>query len=284
MEGDLSLSQALGGLRIANQTDDSPPLSPQVPSSHSSHSNGSAPHSQIYIPDLQSLESTASLSLNRSSAPSRDGAPAASLSSQSLPLHSTNSHSPTTPSQSQGSFPPQPRSTYPPQAQIPSRHSSQLISNYGAASAPGNASAYSRISREPSRSSLAGPPSTRLSQRGRSDSDRYRQPQATGPSPLHDGGGVAGESVQGPYNPETGIPPSSADWQEKGAAISVRKEVDANGNVVVRVVKKGVKDFNFGRTLGEGSYSSVGPSSMCTFAPIAADSIFRFWQQRTGRP
>ena len=39
--------------------------------------------------------------------------------------------------------------------------------------------------------------------------------------------------------------------------MSVRKETDANGNTVTRVVKKGVKDFNFGRTLGEGSYSTV---------------------------
>jgi hypothetical protein len=39
--------------------------------------------------------------------------------------------------------------------------------------------------------------------------------------------------------------------------VSVKKETDANGNIVTRVVKKGVKDFNFGRTLGEGSYSTV---------------------------
>ena len=50
---------------------------------------------------------------------------------------------------------------------------------------------------------------------------------------------------------------SSEEWQEKGAAIGVRKEVDANGNPVLKHVKKGVKDFQFKRTLGEGSYSTV---------------------------
>jgi 3-phosphoinositide dependent protein kinase-1 len=35
------------------------------------------------------------------------------------------------------------------------------------------------------------------------------------------------------------------------------RETDADGQAQTRVVKKGVKDFNFGRTLGEGSYSTV---------------------------
>lgn len=50
---------------------------------------------------------------------------------------------------------------------------------------------------------------------------------------------------------------SSEEWKEKGAAVNVRREVDANGNAIQKVLKKGVKDFNFGRTLGEGSYSTV---------------------------
>ena len=50
---------------------------------------------------------------------------------------------------------------------------------------------------------------------------------------------------------------SSDDWQEKGAAVEVRQEIDANGRPVLKHVKKGVKDFQFGRTLGEGSYSTV---------------------------
>lgn len=56
---------------------------------------------------------------------------------------------------------------------------------------------------------------------------------------------------------EGGPLPSSEEWKEKGAAVGVRREVDANGNPVQKILKKGVKDFNFGRTLGEGSYSTV---------------------------
>ena len=59
------------------------------------------------------------------------------------------------------------------------------------------------------------------------------------------------------YATEGGPLPSSEEWKEKGAAVRVRQEVDANGNTVQKVLKKGVKDFNFGRTLGEGSYSMV---------------------------
>ena len=39
--------------------------------------------------------------------------------------------------------------------------------------------------------------------------------------------------------------------------MGMRQETDSSGQVQTRVVKKGVKDFNFGRTLGEGSYSTV---------------------------
>ncbi|CAK7241934.1 MAG: serine/threonine protein kinase [Sporothrix thermara] len=61
----------------------------------------------------------------------------------------------------------------------------------------------------------------------------------------------------GPHGPETTVSKSSEEWKERGAAVSVRKEVDASGKPVYRTVKKGVQDFSFGRILGEGSYSSV---------------------------
>ena len=60
-----------------------------------------------------------------------------------------------------------------------------------------------------------------------------------------------------PYNIEGGPLASSEEWQEKGAAVGRRTEYDANGQPVIKAVKKGVKDFNFGQTLGEGSYSTV---------------------------
>ncbi|OAA58857.1 Serine/threonine-protein kinase domain protein [Cordyceps fumosorosea ARSEF 2679] len=51
--------------------------------------------------------------------------------------------------------------------------------------------------------------------------------------------------------------PSAEDWKDRGAAVGIRREVDANGRSIVRQVKKGVRDFSFGRILGEGSYSTV---------------------------
>ena len=60
-----------------------------------------------------------------------------------------------------------------------------------------------------------------------------------------------------PYNIEGGPLASSEEWQERGAAVGTRREYDEDGRSVIRPVKKGVKDFNFGQTLGEGSYSTV---------------------------
>jgi 3-phosphoinositide dependent protein kinase-1 len=59
------------------------------------------------------------------------------------------------------------------------------------------------------------------------------------------------------YDIDGNAMPSSEEWKDKGAAVGVREEYDANGKLVLRQVKKGVRDFVFGRTLGEGSYSTV---------------------------
>ncbi|KAK9241254.1 kinase-like domain-containing protein, partial [Lipomyces kononenkoae] len=56
-----------------------------------------------------------------------------------------------------------------------------------------------------------------------------------------------------PYQART----RSDDWAERGAAVHVQREADANGKVQVKTIKKGVKDFSFGRILGEGSFSTV---------------------------
>ncbi|EHY53803.1 serine/threonine protein kinase [Exophiala dermatitidis] len=60
-----------------------------------------------------------------------------------------------------------------------------------------------------------------------------------------------------PYNTEDRPLSSSEEWQERGAAVGIKREYDAEGRPVLKAVKKGVKDFNFGQTLGEGSYSTV---------------------------
>lgn len=59
------------------------------------------------------------------------------------------------------------------------------------------------------------------------------------------------------YTPDMPLLTSSEEWKDRGAALGVRKEVDAEGRTILRSVKKGVRDFSFGRVLGEGSYSTV---------------------------
>ena len=78
------------------------------------------------------------------------------------------------------------------------------------------------------------------------------------PNPGTVGGGASGVSLAPEsYTLENGPLSSSEEWKERGAAIGIKQEVDANGRTVQKLMKKGVKDFNFGRTLGEGSYSTV---------------------------
>ncbi|KAL2195667.1 kinase-like domain-containing protein [Corynascus similis CBS 632.67] len=76
------------------------------------------------------------------------------------------------------------------------------------------------------------------------------------------GGGYASipgipQAPPGSYGPEMPMLASSEEWKDRGAAVSVKREVDAEGRTIVRSVKKGVRDFSFGRVLGEGSYSTV---------------------------
>lgn len=63
--------------------------------------------------------------------------------------------------------------------------------------------------------------------------------------------------VGSPYLMEGGPLPSSEEWKDRGAAMGIQREMGRDGRPVSKFVKKGVKDFNFGRTLGEGSYSTV---------------------------
>lgn len=98
--------------------------------------------------------------------------------------------------------------------------------------------------------------------RDNSHSDRsYKQAQyltGNGPIPHRKGSRMGHNNGPGsPYALENGPPASSEDWQDRGAAVGIRQEVDANGRTVSRYIKKGVRDFSFGQTLGEGSYSTV---------------------------
>ncbi|RMZ82657.1 hypothetical protein DV738_g1634, partial [Chaetothyriales sp. CBS 135597] len=98
----------------------------------------------------------------------------------------------------------------------------------------------------PPRRSSRGMGSTRVAKTSTAKTGPSMQP-VTSPSALS----------SSPYSVEGGPVASSEDWQERGAATSTQRGFDAEGKPVVRSVKKGVKDFNFGQTLGEGSYSTV---------------------------
>ena len=140
-------------------------------------------------------------------------------------------------------------------------------SMYGAAAKVDSASDLlgSQVpSREPSRSQRTarpapGPPPTGPPGNGPSG--------ALPPRRSSKGMGTGYASIPGvPFAPPSSnsnygadVPPlaSSEEWKDRGAAVSLRREVDADGRTVIRSVKKGVRDFSFGRILGEGSYSTV---------------------------
>ncbi|GAB7356476.1 hypothetical protein MBLNU459_g7238t1 [Dothideomycetes sp. NU459] len=117
------------------------------------------------------------------------------------------------------------------------------------------------VSRSASRAAAASAMAAHIPSRTASRSYRG-DPQMQMPSPAPINGMPPRRSSKrvpsgSPYALEGGPMPSSEEWKERGAAVSTRQEMDLNGRPVSKVIKKGVKDFNFGRTLGEGSYSTV---------------------------
>ncbi|GKT49463.1 putative 3-phosphoinositide-dependent protein kinase 2 [Colletotrichum spaethianum] len=134
-------------------------------------------------------------------------------------------------------------------------------------------SVYGMLARQDSNNAPGYPdgstPTREPSHRGRSANPARQSqlPSASGPLPPRRsskgmGGGYVSASAappgpRDPYGPEMPLPSSSEEWKDRGAAVGVRRETDANGKTVIRHVKKGVRDFSFGRVLGEGSYSTV---------------------------
>ncbi|PSN73769.1 serine/threonine protein kinase-like protein [Corynespora cassiicola Philippines] len=125
-------------------------------------------------------------------------------------------------------------------------------------------------SRVPHSAMHAGMPTRELSRSDRPYRQSAQLPAGNGPLPPRrssrripmDGPHSTSAPAMGhlsgsPYGLEGGPLPSSDEWKDKGAAVATRQDLDQAGRPVTRVVKKGVKDFNFGRTLGEGSYSTV---------------------------
>ncbi|RWA09791.1 hypothetical protein EKO27_g5335 [Xylaria grammica] len=260
MNNDLSLSRALGGLRIANP-DDATQSPPQSHPTDSELPTQTKPTTDIVIPDSM--------------------------------LHMTQSIPQTTESPRVGgvSVEPEPSSqpsTYGMNGTMPfsnissSRPASALYNT--ALTATGRdqaANSYHILRTDPSRapghneSGRPAPeyspsiPSRESSHRDRTYQNRQAH-SASGNGPLpprRSSKGVASgyASIPGvPVAPEPrgrgpDMPGStgSEEWKDRGAAVGMRKEVDANGKTIMKPVKKGVRDFSFGRVLGEGSYSSV---------------------------
>ena len=322
MNGDLSLSQSFGGLRIANpdegpdspslgpqqhQSVDTPSAPPRVPSPSQASSSSTitekqkpqispnllpeshqAPGSLGFDPDAFS---TAATTPPVQPSPIAAEQPAYGTSPrlahrQSMPLAHQAQQQASYPAYATGPIS-QPRG--PPSSQnLQTRPMSSIYnhSNLSSSSATAttnpatyryNDNGITGDIRRTSSSRVAptgmhgGIPSREASRSDRGYRQPGRLPVGNGPAPPRrssrripvDGLGVtssapvASHLSTSPYLLEGGPLPSNEDWKEKGAAVGTRTEVDQNGRPVTRVVKKGVKDFNFGRTLGEGSYSTV---------------------------
>ncbi|KAJ5384532.1 hypothetical protein N7517_002443 [Penicillium concentricum] len=265
MNGDLSLSQALGGLRIANPDD-----SPLSPENATAGSTGSSPFG---LPDgsVSTQHNPAYDEHPSTFPPAPIEVPVADDRQTSYPQ--TSPEIPPLPS---GPYQPYsaPALSSPPN---PNRPLSSVYVNGSATSVLPRDNSY-RI-RTDSGASSTSVSQARLDARGgssalhagvlardNSHSDRsYRTTQIPGNGPAvmrqssrtQARAGGASQMPRTSYMAENGPMASSEEWKERGAAVSVRQEVDANGQTVSRYIKKGVRDFSFGNTLGEGSYSTV---------------------------
>lgn len=204
MDGDLSLSQALGGLRIANPDDVLEPSSSGDLQTH--QTNDSGPIETFASPSLTaSIEGLAS-SLNQTNSQT-----SADYNTHASPI-SIPAASPSISTTIEGVPVVSPASSH--QLQMDNR---VMYTQNHTPPVYNHAESY-----------------------GMSSSHHGRIPEYAGASP-----------------PSMSHHPSAEEWKDRGAAVHIRREIDANGRTVVRQVKKGVRDFSFGRILGEGSYSTV---------------------------
>ncbi|KAK3303981.1 kinase-like domain-containing protein [Chaetomium strumarium] len=288
MNGDLSLSRALGGLRIANPDDSDSPSPPREVVTNADNgqttqqgiSGGTEVNSADKIPRNDEPQSVAREVPVRQPHTYESAALILKNAQDSLNAARgrTGSTGPSDPSPAAqyGAYRPANESQLPASAPLPGQ--SRMV-EHNPEGRP-----YAGPRNEVARSSMYG---------ARSDPTRFDQPnasqipsrdpsrghQAGRPHPVQQGNGPNGippprrssKGVGGGYAPIPGIPQappgsygpeapmlaSSEEWKDRGAAVSVRREVDAEGRTVIRSVKKGVRDFSFGKVLGEGSYSTV---------------------------
>ena len=303
MNGDLSLSQSLGGLRIANPDDD-------VKSGASSPTNAQHQHGSSHLPpppqpqssptDVQEsphlplLDSGAvdvasslgfdptaytlqSPQLNTPVSPPSPRFPATDQEPpyrplshrQSMPIGQQAQEQPFYHSRSPDiryhipSPRPSPSTNMAPFANTASDGSYNRIKAESASSGGGD------LRRSHSRAAAAAAmsgASTPRAPAGRSypptgagafPPRRSSRPSPSSSEPPQTLSIAATEPIASPSAAEGGPLSSSEEWKEKGAAVGVQKGTDQNGKPSSKIVKKGVKDFSFGRTLGEGSYSTV---------------------------
>ena len=316
MDGDLSLAQSLGGLRIANPDDASPspslqdlgrtsPLSPlSVSQPAMEHGGeGGSPLTPLSLPN-NGFRSASPLGFNpkafstdtisaepQPSQAEQPPAPTARDPSSYAQRHANRQSIPFAYQDQQQAQSSQYPAMMPLNQRNPTSSSRPLSSMYTQTPAMSNGNQVSGDGSYPQRDELPHPSILGMPQRSssraastamqagvptgeRSHRDRsYRQSQLYigngGLPPRKSSRGMGGGQLSNsavsapppvagsPYGIEGGPVKSSEEWQEKGAAVGVRQELDANGRPVIRHVKKGVKDFAFGRTLGEGSYSTV---------------------------
>jgi len=265
MSNDLSLSGALGGLRITN------------PDDANQHSSGdlSTDHVEAAIGLPAMSTSPSRLSYNQTaqgSEPSEQ--PISAAHKNQLDQTGDLSTSPQDGPNPHASSAPRPVSAMYGVTSAADRD--QAANSYSALRNDNSQSSpYGTPSRSDSRSNPAGYqnhiPSREPSYRERTYHQDRSPQMGSGSGPLpprRSSKGMAGgyASIPGvPYAPDSRSPmpqemqvsSGSEEWKDRGAAVSMRKEVDANGRTVMKPVKKGVRDFSFGRILGEGSYSTV---------------------------
>ncbi|KAM0718448.1 hypothetical protein Q7P37_005518 [Cladosporium fusiforme] len=267
MSGDLSLSQSLGGLRIANPDDEAvgSPTSPPPPAAAqpppSSHSSGST----STVTDTRGGQDLLPALSHQSS----DYASSLGFQADEYTLQNTNSSPPT---RQHAPIPSAPPMHQDPTGSAQLSHRSSMQLDYQAQQAPPHfppqVAGYGPAMRHPGAPSGGiRPVSGMYHQANASASSGFSQASysyrsdlgsADGSIPGLPGSGIGYEdSPDAPYNGNAPMPRSAEEWRDKGSAVSTRSVTDSTGQPVQRTIKKGVKDFNFGRTLGEGSYSTV---------------------------
>ncbi|KAJ0125323.1 serine/threonine-protein kinase ksg1 [Diaporthe amygdali] len=308
MNGDISLSRALGGLRIANLSDDSDnepsPTRDQPIAADDSHDSPSLSN-PLDEPQQTSKHLSRNPQEDQHRAPSDNQAQYSPEAVSNLPPAATPDFAQST---TDGPFTPPIGQSIPPwqpalqpspmdgperQYQTSSRPLSGPLSNplsvsHNVEAGPSSynnslrpegsrASMFDLPTRSNSRS-MRVPYAGQIPQRSPSYRERSYNPEVRRTLPPGAGGAAlpprksskgrgggfvsaAGAPMAQPgsnnFGAELPQPGNSEEWQEKGAAVGIRREVDAQGKTILRSVKKGVRDFSFGKVLGEGSYSTV---------------------------